>query len=61
MVTGNIAVVGADNNTKAGFKNCATFRKCKTQIKDTFTDEEEHINITTPMYNLTEYSLKEMK
>ena len=61
LVTGNIAVVGADNNTKAGFKNCATFRKCKTQINDTFIDEEEHINITIPMYNLTEYSLKEMK
>ena len=56
LVTGNLAVAGADNNTKGGFKNCATFRKCKTQINDTFIDEAEDINITIPMYNLTEYS-----
>ena len=29
-VTGNIAVVRADNNTKVAFKNCAPFRKCRT-------------------------------
>ena len=27
LVTGNIAVVGADNNTKVAFKNCSLFRK----------------------------------
>ena len=27
LVTGNIAVVGADNNTKVAFKNCSSFRK----------------------------------
>ena len=49
------------------------FRKCRTEINDTSIDEEEHINIATPMYNLIEYrdnysdasevygSLKEMK
>ena len=30
LVTGNIAVVGADDNTKVAFKNCAPFRKCRT-------------------------------
>ena len=30
LVTGSITVVGADNNTKVAFKNCAPFRKCKT-------------------------------
>ena len=29
LVTGNIAVVGANNNTKVAFKNCASFRKCR--------------------------------
>ena len=56
LVTGNIAVAGADNNTKAAFKNCAPFRKCRTEINDTFIDEAEHINIAVPMYNLIEYS-----
>ena len=30
-VTGNIAVVGADNNTKVAFTNCAPSRKSKTE------------------------------
>ena len=32
LVTGNIAVVGGNNNTKVAFKNCAPFRKCRTEI-----------------------------
>ena len=56
LVTGNIAVVGADDNTKVAFKNCAPFRKCRTEINETFIDEADFINITMPMYNLTEYS-----
>ena len=55
LVAANIAVVGADNNTKVSFKNCAPFRKCRTEIKVTFIDEAEHINITIPMYKLIEY------
>ena len=30
LVTGNIAVVGGDNNREVAFKTCATFRKCRT-------------------------------
>ena len=56
LVTGNIAVVGGDNDTKAAFKNCAPFRKCRTEVNKTFIGEAEHINITMPMYNLIEYS-----
>ena len=56
LVTGNIAVVGANNNTKVAFKNCAPFRKCRTEINETFINEAEHINIAMPMYNLIEYS-----
>ena len=57
LVTGNITVVGADNYTKVTFKICAPFRKCRTEIKETFIDEAEHINIIMPMYNLIEYSI----
>ena len=54
--SGNIAVEGGNSNTKAALKNCTPFRKCRTEINETFIDEAEHINITMPMYNLIEYS-----
>ena len=56
LVTENSAVVGADDNTKVAFKNCAPFRKCRIEINKTFIDEAEHINIAMAMYNLIEYS-----
>ena len=56
LVTGNIAVVGANNNTKVAFKNRAPFRKCRTEVNETFIDKAEHINIAMPMNNLTECS-----
>ena len=56
LVTGNIAVLGANNNRKVAFKYCAPFRKCRTEISENFTDETEHINTAMPMYNLIEYS-----
>ena len=55
LVTGNITAVGANNNTKVAFKNCAPFRKCRTAINKTFADDTDHINIAMPMYNLIEY------
>ena len=36
LVTGNITVVGGDANTKVTFKNCAPFRKCITEINETY-------------------------
>ena len=56
LVTGNINVTGGDANTKVAFKNCAPFRKCRTEINETFVDDAHHINIAIPMYNLIEYS-----
>ena len=56
LVTGNITVKGANDNTKVAFKNCAPFRKCRAEINETFVDDAEHINIAMPMYNLIEYS-----
>ena len=43
LVIGNINVVGADNNTKVAFKNCSPFRKCRTEINETFIDEADFI------------------
>ena len=56
LATGNITVEGGNDNTKVAFKNWAPFRKCRTEINKTFIDEADFINITMPMYNLTEYS-----
>ena len=56
LVTGNTAVADSDANTKVAFKNCVPFRKCRTEINETFIDETEHANVTMPMYNLIEYS-----
>ena len=36
LVTGNIAVVGGDDNAKVSFENFAPFRKCRTEMNDTF-------------------------
>ena len=56
LVKGNIAVVGANNNTKVAFKNCLPFREYRTEINGTFIDNAEHSNIAMSMYNLIEYS-----
>ena len=56
LITGNINVAGGNDNTNVAFKNCAPFKKCRTEINETFVDEAEHINIAMPMYNLIEYS-----
>ena len=47
---------GVDANTKVTFKNCARFRKCRTEINETFVNNGEHVNIAMTMYNLIEYS-----
>ena len=56
LVTGNINVEGADNNTKVAIKKCAPFGKCSTEVNGTHIDKAEHINITMLIYNLIEYS-----
>ena len=53
LVTGKITVTGGDANTKIAFKNYAPFKECRTEIKETFVDKTEHINIAMPMYNLS--------
>ena len=56
LVTGDITVTGGDDNTKVVFKNCTPFKKCRTEMNETFVDEADIINFTMPMYNLIEYS-----
>ena len=56
LFTRNVNITGGDNNTKVAFKNCAPFKKCGTEINETFIDDAEHISISMPMYNLIQYS-----
>ena len=56
IVTGKVAALDAGDDTKAAFKCFARFRKCRTEINETFIDEAEPINVTQPRYNVIEYS-----
>ena len=56
LVTGDIAAVGGDANTRIAFKNCAPFRKCVTHINDEHAETAENLDIIVPMYNLLGYS-----
>ena len=56
LVTGDITATPSNAATQVVFKNCAPFKKCRTEINGTFIDEATHINITMPIYNLIEYS-----
>ena len=56
LVIGNITVTGGNAKTKVEFKNCAPFKKCRTDINETFVDDADFINIAMPIYNLIEYS-----
>ena len=42
LVTENINITGGNDNTKVAFKNCVPFKKCRTEINETFVDEAEH-------------------
>ena len=56
LVTGNITATPNNAVTQVVFKNCAPFKNCRTEINDIFIVNADFINITMPMYNLTEYS-----
>ena len=56
MVTENITATPNNAATQVAFQNYALFKTCRTQINETFVDEAKHINVTTSMYNLIEYS-----
>ena len=42
--------------TQLAFKNCVSFKDCRTEINDTFVDYADFINIAMRMYNLIQYS-----
>ena len=42
--------------TQVAFKTFAPFKKCRTEINNTFVDEADFIDIAISMYNLIEYN-----
>ena len=56
LIDGTIMATAADANTRLALKNCAPFTKCNLEINDEHVDTAENLDITTPMYNLIEYS-----
>ena len=52
LVTGDITATPNNTATQVVFRNYAPFEKCRIETNETFVDETDFINITTPMYNL---------
>ena len=56
LINSTIRAAAANGNTRLALKNCAPFTKCNLEINDEHADTAENLDITTPMYNLIEYS-----
>ena len=56
LVTGDIAVVGGDDNTQVCFKNCSPVIRCVTYLNDEHIETSENLNLVMSMYNLIECS-----
>ena len=57
LVTGNITATPTNAAIQVVLKNCAPFEDCRTELKDTFVDCANFLNINMPMYNLIEYTV----
>ena len=56
LIDGTIRAAAANFNTRLALKNCVPFTKCNLEINDEHVDTAENLDITMPMFNLTEYS-----
>ena len=66
LVKGKIAITGAgadaaarqadERDKSVGFKNCAPFTNCISEINNIQIDNCKNIDIVRPIYNLIEYS-----
>ena len=59
LVTGDITIenIAEANitNTKAAFKNCHPFVKCRIHLTDVHVEDSDNLDIIMNMHNLTEY------
>ena len=56
LVTGDIAAVGEDSNTRVYIKSCNVFTRCVTYLNDEHVETVENLNLVMNMYNLIEHS-----
>ena len=56
LVTGDIKVVGRNNNTNVAFKNRHPFIKAIIQLNNEYVDTAENLELTMNLYNFIEYS-----
>ena len=56
LVTGKIAAIGGDANTRVAFKNYAPFAKCITHINEEHVDNADNLDIAMATYHFIEYS-----
>ena len=56
LVTGNMTVVGGDDNTKVAFKNCNPFTRAMIHLGDEHVETAENLDLIMNMYNFIEYS-----
>ena len=56
LIDGTIRAAAANANTRLALKNCVPFTNCNLEINNEHVDTAENLYITTPMYNLIEYS-----
>ena len=55
-MTGDIKVVGGDDDMLAAFKNCHPFIRAVIHLNDEHVDTAENLDLTMNLYNLIEYS-----
>ena len=56
LVTGNIAVVNGNNDTKVCFKTCSSFIRYVKHLNDEHVETAENLDLIMNLYNLIEYS-----
>ena len=56
LFTGDIKVVGDDDNTRVAFKNCHSFIRAVIHVNDEHVNTIDNLDLRMNLYNLIEYS-----
>ena len=56
LVTGDIKVAAADNNTRVAIKNCHPFTRASFKLNGEQVHIVDNLNLTMNLYNMLEYS-----
>ena len=56
LVTGNIKVEAADDDTRVAIKNCHPFTRASFKLNDEQVDTVDNLDLTMNLYNILEHS-----